>query len=216
MNKKVVLLGASVFMLIGIFVMLTKLYKKNEVAKVETISKSESEVFNRVYAPRKGSPDARVIVTEFLDPECESCRGIASFVEQLLKEYEGKIQLVIRYAPFHPNSRFAVKILEGARKQGKYWETLEVLYRHQPEWGDHHHPRPDLIWTYLPEAGLDRAQLEKDMEDPAIEANLQQDIQDGETLGVRATPTFFVNGKPLEDFGPQYLREAIEREVSAN
>jgi len=61
----------------------------------------------------------------------------------------GRIKLVLRYAPFHDGADYFVKILEAAGRQGKYWETLEVMYRSQPYWASHHNPRPELIWRLL-------------------------------------------------------------------
>ena len=134
-------------------------------------------------------------------------------VKMLMKEFEGKIQLVIRYAPFHGNSMMMVKILEASRAQGKYWETLDVLFRTQPNWGSHHNPRPELVWTYLPEAGVDVQRIKYDILNPEIEKNLQQDIKDLETLGVKMTPSFFVNGIALDDFGYDQLRSLIMSEL---
>jgi protein-disulfide isomerase len=127
-----------------------------------------------------------------------------------MSDYEGKIQLIMRYAPFHGNSIFVIKILEAARKQDKYWEALEILYHHQPEWGSHHHPRPELVWNYLPRMNIDIEKLKADMNDPSIQKIIEQDQKDGQALNVRGTPTFFVNGKGVEKFGPDYLRAAID------
>lgn len=213
MKNKIVLISLSVIVLTGVFVGASQLYKSSEQERIDFLAKENSDLFVREYSPVKGDGHAEIYVTEFLDPECESCRGISSFVNQLMEDYKGKIKLVIRYAPFHQNSRFAIKVLEAARVQGKYWETLDLLFRHQPEWGDHHNPRPELIWTYLPTIGLDIEKLKKDMENPKIDQIIEQDLKDLQQLGVKGTPTFFVNGKPLENFGGSYLREAIEREV---
>ena len=130
-----------------------------------------------------------------------------------MQEYDGRLQLVIRYAPFHPNSRFAIRILEAARKQGKYWETLETLFRYQPQWGSHHDPKPDLIWKYLPEAGVDVERIRREMDDAQIEEIITRDAQDGLELGVRATPSFFVNGRPLEQFSYEALKELVQSEM---
>ena len=87
-------------------------------------------------------------------------------VKNLIKEYEGKVQLVVRYAPFHGNSKIAVAALEAAKKQNLYWESLGLLFERQPEWGSHHHPRIDLIFDFLPSIGIDVNQLKLDMRDP--------------------------------------------------
>ena len=100
--------------------------------------------------------------------------------------------------------------VNAAKKQNKYWEALEILFEHQPEWGNHHNPNPQVLWNYLPRLGIDIEKIKKDMEDSEIQKIIEQDTKDGLQLEVRQTPTFFVNGKPLQDFGPDYLRQAID------
>jgi protein-disulfide isomerase len=126
-----------------------------------------------------------------------------------MQEYQGKIQLVLRYAAFHGDSIFAIKILEAARKQNRYWEVLEVLYEHQPEWGSHHNPQPDLVWNYLAQAGVDVQKLQADLNHPETQRIIEQDTKDGQKLNVRMTPSFFINGKALQNFGADFLRQAI-------
>lgn len=211
-NKMMIVLSA--LMVLGIIFMVgSKLYKSQETERLSFMAKENFSTFVRDYSPRMGSATAPVYVVEFLDPECESCREFYPSMKMLMEEYDGKIQLVIRYAPFHGNSIFIIKILEAARKQNRYWETLETLFRYQPEWGNHHHPRPELVWGYLPEAGVNVEQIKKDMEDPAIQTMIEQEIRDGKALDVRATPSFFVNGRPLERFGYEGLKELIDSTV---
>ena len=62
-----------------------------------------------------GPDDAKVVLVEFLDPECEACRAFHPFVKQLMADYSGKIKLVVRYAPFHGSSKYVVRVLEAAR-----------------------------------------------------------------------------------------------------
>ena len=85
-----------------------------------------------------------------------------------MSAYPGKIKLVIRYAPFHDGADYFVKILEAAKKQGKYWETLDIMYKSQRWWASHSNPQPQLIWKFLPKVGLDIERLQKDINDPAI------------------------------------------------
>ena len=58
--------------------------------------------------------------------------------------------------------------------------------------------------------------LKEDMKDPAIKEIIEQDTKDLRTIGVRATPTFFVNGRPLEKFGFNFLKDLIQDEVQKN
>ena len=71
-------------------------------------------------------------ISEFLDPECESCRMFAPKVKKLVEMYHGQVKLVIRYAAFHKNSKHAIRVLEATRKQNKYKESLNLLFDYQP------------------------------------------------------------------------------------
>ncbi len=211
-NKLLLILGAVLVMGIS-FTLAIKFYQSDKAKQLEFIAKDDFKKFVPDDAPRLGSSEAKIYLVEFLDPECESCREFYPYVKSLLQEFEGKVQLIVRYAPFHGNSRMVIKILEASRKQGKYWETLETLFRYQPQWGSHHEPRPELIWNYLPEAGVDVEKIKNDMNDPNLEILISREIADGAELGVRGTPTFFVNGKELKTFGYGPLKELILSEL---
>jgi protein-disulfide isomerase len=211
-NKKLVYVTFTVVLLGALFALGAWMYKSEQKKELSQRA-GNTEVFVRPYSHKQGPDSASVILVEFLDPECESCREFYPLVKSIMNEFEGKVQLVVRYAAFHGNSKFAIKILEAAGKQSKYWETLALLFQHQPEWGSHHNPQPELIWNYLPSLGLDIEKLKADMEDPSIMKNLEQDTADGQTLMVRGTPSFFVNGKPLENFGYEPLRQMVAQEL---
>ena len=213
MKNKMILITIASVLLIGGFFAGIKLYQSKEAQRLEAMLKENLTKFIPSYAPTLGPSNPEVYLIEFFDPECESCREFHPLVKMIMEEHPGKIQLVMRYAPFHGNSKFAIKILEAARKQGKYWEALEVLYQYQPQWGSHHDPKPELIWQYLPQAGVDVERIKTEMNDPAIEAMIAKEISDGQALGVRGTPSFFVNGKPLQVFGLEPLRSLIKENL---
>ena len=54
------------------------------------------------------------------------------------------------------------------------------------------------------------------MNDPEFVKIIEQDLADAETLNVRKTPGFFVNGKPLQDFGYRQLEQLVQAEITAN
>jgi protein-disulfide isomerase len=213
MKNKKLLIGGSVAGLLILFFGAIALYKNKQNERIAFLAQENFTVFVRDHAPKMGALQPKVILVEFFDPECETCREFYPLVKEILKEHEGKIQLVLRYAPFHGNSIFAVKILEAARKQDKYWQALEVMYLHQPAWGNHHNPQPDLLWGYLAEIGLDLEKIKTDMNDPEIQKIIETDMKDGETLGVRRTPQFFINGRALERFGLDYLKAEIAKDL---
>jgi len=171
--------------------------------------------FVREYSQTLGNADAKVLLVEFMDPACETCAVFSPLVKQIMADNPGRIKLVLRYAPFHDGADYFVKILEAAKNQGKYWETLKVMFDSQSEWASHHDPQPQKIWQFLPKAGLDLDRIKQEMNDPAISKRIEQDIADAKTLNVRKTPGFFVNGKPLETFGSKQLYQLIQSEIKA-
>ena len=208
-NKSVLIIALSVVLMVTLFFVATHLYKSEQVKKPGFQEREDYKLLAPDYAVRKGSVSAKVVVVEFFDPQCESCRTFYPQMDAIMQEYQGQIQLVLRYAAFHGDSIFAIKILEAARKQNRYWEVLEVLYEHQPEWGSHHNPQPDLVWNYLAQAGVDVQKLQADLNHPETQRIIEQDTKDGQKLNVRMTPSFFINGKALQNFGADFLRQAI-------
>jgi protein-disulfide isomerase len=169
----------------------------------------------RAYAPTEGPPGAKVNIVEFLDPACDTCRAFYPFVKRMMAANPGKIRVTVRYAPFHNNSDYVVKVIEAARKQGKWQETLEALFAAQPHWAPNHSPQPDFVWTYLGGVGLDLDRVRQDMNDPGIAKNLARDLADAKALGVTQTPEFFVNGKPMPSFGYEQLQTLVNDALAA-
>ncbi|MFZ1699760.1 MAG: thioredoxin domain-containing protein [Pyrinomonadaceae bacterium] len=172
-------------------------------------------------SPTLGPADAKVTIVEFLDPECESCASFAPTVKKILKDYDGKTRLVVRYMPLHPNSMRAATFLEAAGEQGKYWQAQEMLFEKQGEWGTRHGPAtgappPDigkLFDGYAQSLGLDLEKVDAAAKENRYAAKLDRDRRDGQSLGVRQTPTFFVNGRQVVRFGETDLRTMIEEEM---
>jgi len=215
MKKQKIVLFSSIFLIL-MFVLGVYIYKNQQTKKYGFMARENASTFVREHSLTLGSDDAKVYLVEFSDPACETCSAFHPFVKKLMAVNPGKIKLVVRHAPFHDGADYFVKILEAARKQGKYWETLDVMYKTQRYWANHHNPQPKLIWKFLPSAGLDLEKIKKDMNDPEIAKLIQQDVADAKTLNVRKTPGFFVNGKPLPSFGYRQLQALVESEINEN
>ncbi len=214
--KKYLLFGVSCLVLLSVFVFASSYYKGQQAEKFGFMAQKNISTFIRDHSPTLGSDDAKVYLVEFMDPACETCAAVAPLVKKMMAANPGKIKLVLRYAPFHDGADYFVKILEAAKKQGKYWQTLDVMYRSQPYWASHHNPQPQKIWQFLPHAGLNIEQIRKDMNDPAIQKIIDQDLADAKTLNVQKTPGFFANGKPLQTFGYQQLQQLVQSEIRAH
>ena len=210
---KYLIFGVSCLALIFAFVFASSYYREREAEKLGFMAREDASIFVREHSQTLGSDDARVYLVEFMDPACETCAAFSPFVKKLIDGNPGRLKLVIRYAPFHDGSDYAVKILEASEKQGRYWETLALMYESQRSWASHHNPQPERLWQIFGRAGLDVDELKKDMNDPAIAKLIAQDLADARTLNVRKTPGFFVNGKPLQSFGYQQLQQLVQSEI---
>lgn len=206
MKRKSLFITAAVA-LVAVFVIGALVYQGGKADATKALERQEFLV--RSYAPTKGSADAKVHIVEFLDPACGTCREFYPLVKKMMDEHRGKIRVSIRYAPFHTNSDYVVKVLEAARKQNKYWETLEALFASQEGWSPNHSPQPALLWTYLGGLGLDLDRVRDDAMSPEIAQQVAQDIADAKALNVTATPEFFVNGKPMPSFGYEQLTTLV-------
>ncbi|MBK6751785.1 MAG: DsbA family protein [Pyrinomonadaceae bacterium] len=228
MRKEIIILGA-IIALVVVGAVIGSNYYRSSVQKESVVGNSNSggkpkiapEQLVRPDSPSLGPADAKVTLVEFYDPECESCASFAPVVKKILKEYEGKIRFVTRYMPLHPNSLTAANFTEAAGEQGKYWEAQDILFRKQPEWGTKHGPPTaaplpninELFDKYAKELGLDMEKASAAIKSKKFDAKIEQDRKDGQAIGVRRTPTFFVNGRELATFGESYLRALIEEEM---
>ncbi|MCG8563834.1 MAG: thioredoxin domain-containing protein [Desulfobacterales bacterium] len=199
--------------LVAVFAATAFYYKGQKAQMYNFVANNDEAVFVRPHSPVLGNPDARVTIVEFMDPACETCAQFAPMVKGWMGQAQGKIKLVIRYAPFHKGADYFVKILEASRKQGMYWETLALLFENQRAWTRGHVAQPEKVWPLLSRLDLDLDRLRKDMESPAIAKRIEQDLADAKTLEVRKTPGFFVNGRPLEPFGSKNLYRLIQSEI---
>lgn len=191
-------------------------YFISQKPKEETATEVAPEVqgqLHRSSAYIKGAPDAKVKIVEFFDPECPGCRAFYPVVMKVMEEYKGKVSLEARYMLFHTNSYDAALAMEGAGKQGKYWEYTELLFNKQEDWGNFKEPIRHMFEEYAKELGLDLVTFRGSYEDFSYKSVIAQDMNDGKLLGVQGTPTVFVNGKKLERISYDLLKEAIDSEL---
>ncbi len=215
MNQRKIVIVLGIVLVAG-FALAAMLYRSSADKELETAIAEAPSALVRPSARTLGAPEAKVHIVEFMDPGCETCRVFHPLVKQLVLDNPGKVRLSIRYLPLHQGSDTMVKILEAAAKQDRYWETLHLMFESQPQWASHHHPQPEKIWPLLPEVGLDVEAIRRDMESPEIAAILEQDLADARALGIRKTPSFFVNGEPLRQFGHEPLVQLVSQAIAAS
>ena len=106
---------------------------------------------------------------------------------------------MIRYFPLpgHANSMTSALAAEAAAQQGRLEEMYHRLFETQPEWGERQDSQAPLFRSFAEEIGLDMDAYDEAVADPATQARVDSDVQDGIELGVQGTPTFFLNGEEL-------------------
>jgi protein-disulfide isomerase len=210
-QKNIFIASAALFIVVFILGML--FYKSQKAEQAAQTATQNQEALVRFHSPTFGNADAPVHIVEFLDPACETCREFYPLVKGLMAANPAKIRLSVRYAPFHNGSDQVVKVLEAARKQGKFQPVLEALFASQAAWSQNHTAQVDLVLKQLDGLGLDLERLKNDMNLPEIARLIEQDLADAKTLNVTQTPEFFVNGKPLPSFGYDELKKLVDDAV---
>ena len=156
--------------------------------------------------PAKGAATAAVTVVEFTDLQCPTCAQLHPVVERLATEYGDRVRFVVRDYPLpqHADSQKAAEAAEAAREQGKYWEYVAVLYRNQSAL------TVPKLKEYATQIGLDRAKFDAALDSGRFADKVQRDLLDGNRVGVNGTPSFYVNGRFVEERTYDALKAAIE------
>ena len=238
MRKEILILGSTVIAVIAIAVIGSNYY----ISSLESVRKGtgSAAVTGTANPDPNGSPiasatllvrpdssaigpeNAKVTLVEFYDPECHTCAAFGPIVKKILDLHEGRLKFVVRYLPQHTNSELAVSFTEAAGEQGKYWEARDLLFARQKEWGTQLGSTPDpakpkasdLFNKYAEELGLDTTKIARAISEGRFQAKIEQDKKDAKELGVRKTPSFFVNGRELASFGEPQLRHLVNQEMN--
>jgi protein-disulfide isomerase len=212
MSKSLIVIATAVIATVA-FIVGARFYQQSQQSERSAVAAERADALVRPHAPVFGGEGAKVTIVEFLDPACETCGAMAPLVKSLVTSSFGQVRLVVRYAPLHGGSDRIVRLLEAARLQGKYWQALDAVLSSQDTWASHDKPRPDLVWDIVAAAGVDIEKAKADMDSPKISEALALDQRDLVALKVKKTPTFFVNGKPLPQFGPDQLKALVKSET---
>ena len=155
-----------------------------------------------------GAEHAPVIVIEYGDFECPTCKQAAAVRHLLSHRAPGRVQFVFRHFPieeFHPHALLAAEAAECAGAQGKFWEMHDLLFENQL------HLKVKQLHGYAKRLELDMNRYDAEMEDHVYVQRVREHIESGERSHVRSTPAFFVNGR-LRDvsFGLESLLLAVD------
>ncbi|QPN33431.1 thioredoxin domain-containing protein [Diaphorobacter sp. JS3051] len=208
MTRRTTVILAALVALVA-FAAAVFLYQRHERQQMAEQAAAQFDVMVRGHSPVMGPANAPVTIVEFFDPACEACRAFYPYVKQILAAHPKDVRLVIRYVPFHREPSIAgVQILEAARQQQRFEPVMDALMESQPVWASHGTPATERAWEFARTAGLDLEKARAYVDTGAVDKLLEQDVADLKAVGVRATPTFFVNGKPLPEPDPRVLLDS--------
>lgn len=146
-------------------------------------------------SPVKGPKEGPITIVEFSDYQCPYCAKSEPLIKSFLEVYPKESRFVYKHFPLvsiHANAMPAALAATAAQKQGKFWEMHELLFANQKALG------AEQLNQYAKQIGLDMAKFEADMKSPEVKAAVEEDMQLAQQVGVRGTPTIFVNGKLLQ------------------
>ena len=150
----------------------------------------------------KGNKEAKIIITEYSDFQCPACASYYGVVKQLHKDFGDKLAIVYRHFPLgqHSNAQIAALSAESAGRQNKFWEMHDMIFENQKDWEDSSKAQ-EIFVEYAGKLGLNIEQFKKDLESKDLKQKIEADRQSGITAGIIHTPTFFMNGKEIQNPG---------------
>lgn len=200
MSKRfIAIVVACLVALFGIYTLTSN--KDSETKDNSNKSGTSAALSNHVL----GQNQKKVVLVEYGDYQCPACGQYYPIVKQLTTDYEKDIQFQFRNFPLqsiHPNARAGSRAAEAAGKQGKYWEMHDLLYQQQDSWSTSSNAA-SIFEGYAKQLKLNLTQYRTDFASDAVNDTINADLKEGNRLGVSGTPTFFLQGKKLEN--PQTL-----------
>lgn len=163
--------------------------------------------------PILGEDDAPITIIEFSDYECPYCRQWHSEVfAQLIETYGDQIRFVYRDFPLesiHANANSAAEAANCAHEQGAFWDYHDMLFSNEQGLGS------SAYLEYASRLEIDQAAFQDCIDSSRYQDEVQADFEFAAELGVRSTPTFFVNGIAVVGAQPfEIFQQVIESELS--
>ena len=187
------------------------LYQKKRPANAApTTAKTEPDAPGQI-VHTLGPENAPVTLEEFGDFQCPPCGHLSEPINQLQKQYS--LRVIYRNFPLaiHAHAKEAAYAAEAAGKQGKFWPMHDLLFREQAVWSK----SPDARTLFNAYAGmllLDLDRFKKDMDSPDVQQQVDLDQRRGTGIGVKTTPTVFLNNEavPPTQVNPNDLPALVE------
>lgn len=186
----------------------------------EFIAQAQSEIPLSAEDIRLGPADAPATLVVFSDFQCPHCARAAKEIVTMQQRYSDELAIVFKHYPlsnvcnsklktdFHPRSCALAWGAEAAHRQGKFWAFHDAAFAAKGSSFD-----DAAIEQFAADAGLDMQQFDNDHESTSVKEKVQADIVQGHELGVRGTPSGFLNGRRVPSLAGESLEILIEHEL---
>jgi len=148
-----------------------------------------------------GNASSTIVLMEYSDFQCPACRTYYPVVRQIMQEFGDKITLVYRHFPLtgiHANAEFAARAAEAASKQGKFWEMHDLLFEKQNEWSSSANVS-EIFESYAKLLDLNIEQFRSDWKSEGVKNFVSAQRMHALKSGLQGTPSFFINGKQIQN-----------------
>ncbi len=164
-------------------------------------------------APTFGGDNAKVTIVEYSDFQCPYCSNASKVVRDLKKKYGNKIKIAFKQFPlsFHSQAKKAAvaSLCMNAQSKDLFWKLHDHMFDNQSKLG------PEDLKAAAKSLGADVEKFNKCLDDNATIAQVEKEIQEGQKLGVKSTPTFYVNGQLVAGALPvDTFSEIIDEELA--
>ncbi len=149
----------------------------------------------------KGNPESQIVLMEYSDFQCPSCKSVYPFISSLVEDFEDEMVFVYRHFPLpqFSNARLSASAGEAAAIQGEFWAMHDMIFDGQENWSRlGRSSAEDVFVGYAEELGLDVSKFRSDLSSQVVREKIEKDRLSGVQLGVRGTPTFFLNGQVID------------------
>lgn len=205
---KWIVIGIASVLFLGLFSFLVFIGKSSKSTPIVLSSLGQT----------KGPENAKVTVVEFADFQCPACKTYYPVVKETLGGLGDRVRFVYKHFPLasiHANAIPAAKAAEAAGAQGKFFEMHDLLYDKQLEWSElPQDAAKEKFISYAEALSVDLEKFKKDYDRDDLEEKIKKNQEEGINNGVNATPTFFVNGKKIQNPNDSAeFKKIIEREL---
>lgn len=166
----------------------------------------------------KGGTPTKVTIVFYGSPQCANTdRFYRKVILPLMTQHPDKVGLLMGQFPIaeaFPDSEEAARLMLAARAHGKFCPMLKAEFELFESVGARHVLTPERKQELAKKIGLDPATLEAEASSEAVKQMLQADRDYAKEIGVKASPTIFVNGRLLEQFSEDALRRMVQEELN--